>query len=91
MSDIPVRITCLTPPGKAIKGRLANLSAHGLSVILNRELPPASTIKVEWGTYEFVCELVYCQPHGKEFIAGLNVEDPVYDTKRPATSTRSLI
>ncbi len=91
MSDIPVRVTCLTPPGAPIKGRLANLSAHGLSVILSHELPAAAAIKVEWGVYQFVGELVYCQPHGKEFIAGLNVEDPVYDTKKPAATSRSVI
>jgi hypothetical protein len=91
MSDIPVTVTCLTPPGTPIKGRLANLSAHGLSVILSRELPAASAIKVEWGTYEFVGELVYCQPHGKEFLAGLNVETPVYDTKKSTTTSKSLI
>ncbi len=91
ISDIPVKVTSLTPPGPPIKGRLANLSAHGLSVIVTRELPPASTIKVEWGEYEFIGELIYCQPHGKEFMAGLTVEAPVYDTKKPAAASKSLM
>ncbi len=91
ISDISVKVTCMTPPGTPIKGRLANLSAHGLSVILSRELPSASAIKVEWGSYEFVGELIYCRPHGNEFIAGLTVETPVYDTKKSTTTSKSLI
>ncbi len=90
LTDIPVQVTCLTPPGTPIKGRLANLSAHGLSVIVGRELPAASSIKVEWGDTQFIGELVYCQPHGKEFLAGLNVETPVYDTKKSTGSSKSL-
>jgi hypothetical protein len=91
MSDIPVKVTCITPKGTPIKGRLANLSAHGLSVVLGRELPTGSAVKVEWGSSEFVGELIYCQPHGKEFLVGLTVENPVYDTKKSTTSSKSLI
>lgn len=91
ISDIPIIVTCLTTPGRPIKGRLANLSAHGLSVILNRELPIPSTVRVEWGNFEFVGELIYCQAHGKEFVAGMNVETPVYDTAKPTTDTKSLM
>jgi hypothetical protein len=90
MSDIPVKVTCQTPPGIAIKGRLANLSAHGLSVIIGRELPTGSSVKVEWGVSEFVGELVYCHPHGREYLAGLAVETPVYDTKNSTSSSKSL-
>jgi hypothetical protein len=91
MSDIPVKVTCVSPRGTPIKGRLANLSAHGLSVILSRELPTGCAVKVEWGSSEFVGELIYCLPHGNEFLAGLNVETPVYDTKRSTTSSKSLV
>jgi hypothetical protein len=89
MSDICVHVTCLTDPAPPLKGRLANLSAHGLSVILKSELPAGSLLKVEWGSTEFVGELVYCQPYGSEFLMGLNVENPVYDTKKTATTRKS--
>jgi hypothetical protein len=93
LTDMPVKVTCLTPPMSPVKGRLANLSAHGLSVILERELPTGSSARIEWGNTEFIGELIYCQPHGKgnEFLAGLNVETPVYDTKNSTASSKSLI
>ncbi len=92
ISDIPVKVTCLTPPLPPVKGRLANLSAYGLSVIVGKELPHASSIKVEWGGCQFIGELVYCNPHGKEFLAGLNVETPIYETKKPAaTSNKNVV
>jgi hypothetical protein len=90
MSDIAVKVTCQPPPETAIKGRLANLSAHGLSVIVGCELPTGSSVKVEWGDSEFVGELVYCRSHGKEYLAGIAVETPVYETKNPTSSNKSL-
>jgi len=89
MSDISVLVTCLTDATPPIKGRLANLSAHGLSVILNSELPAGTLLKVVWGNTEFVGELMYCQPYGSEFLLGLNVETSVYDTKKSATTRKS--
>ncbi len=79
-TDLTVKITCLNSPGPSTKGRLANLSAHGLSVIVDREFPEGAAVKVEWGDTSFMGELVYCHPQGKEFVAGLKVEDPVYDS-----------
>jgi hypothetical protein len=90
MSDISISVTCLTCPGPPINGRLANLSAHGLSIILKCELPTGSVIKVEWGSSEFVGELIYCQPYGNEFLLGLNVENPVYDTKKAAANSKTV-
>jgi len=68
------------------KARLADLSVHGLSLILKEKLPVPSVVRVEWGTVTFVGELVYCQPHGQEFLAGLKVEDSVYETARKQAS-----
>jgi hypothetical protein len=68
------------------KARLADLSVHGLSLIIKEKLPPASVVKVEWGIVQFVGELVYCQPRGNEFLAGLKVDDPVYETARKQAS-----
>ncbi len=91
ISDIPVKVTCLTPPRPPMKGRLANLSAYGLSVVVGKELPPAASVKVEWGDCEFTGELVYCNPHGKEFLAGLNVETPIYETKKSTAPSKSVV
>jgi len=89
ISDISVTVTCLADSTRPIKGRLANLSAHGLSIILKSELPVGTLLKVEWGSTEFVGELIYCQPYGSEFLLGLNVETPVYDTKKSVPSRKS--
>jgi hypothetical protein len=31
-------------------------------------------------------EVVYCQPHGKEILVGLKVDDPVYETAKKYAS-----
>jgi hypothetical protein len=85
-TDLTVNVTCPDLPGSTIKARLADLSVHGLSLIINDELNVGSLLKVEWGTVTFMGELIYCQPHGKEFLVGLKVEDPVYETAKKYAS-----
>ena len=89
MSDISVLVTCITGATPPLKGRLANLSVHGLSVILKDELFTGTLVKVEWGSTEFVGEIIYCQPYGNEFLLGLNVETPIYDTKKSVNARKS--
>ncbi len=74
-----VNITCSELPGSTSKARLADVSAHGLSLILNNEICVGTSVRVAWGSYSFVGESIYCNPHGKEFLVGLKVEDPTYD------------
>lgn len=78
-TDMIATITGIDEPGLSMKGRLANLSAHGLSLILPDELPSGITVKVEWGNSQVQGRLVYCQSYGNEYRAGLQVEDPIYD------------
>jgi len=77
-----VNVNCSDLRTGSCKARLSDLSVHGLSLILKEKVPVASLIKVEWGTVTFLGEAVYCQPHGKEFLVGLKVEDSVYETAR---------
>jgi hypothetical protein len=81
-TDLTVSVSCSDLPNGSCKARLSDLSVHGLSLILNEKLPMASLVKVEWGTVTFMGELVYCRPHGREFLIGLKVEDSVYETAR---------
>jgi hypothetical protein len=81
-TDLTALVTCSDFPDDPIKGRLGDLSVHGLRLILRRELPVGSFVKVEWGSTTFVGELVYCQAQGQEFLAGLKIEDTVYATTR---------
>jgi c-di-GMP-binding flagellar brake protein YcgR len=90
-TDLTVKVTCLNPPGTSTKGRLADLSAHGFSLILRRELAAGSAVQVEWDNADFVGELIYCQPYGDEFLAGVEVEDSVYDTARAALSSKNVM
>ena len=82
-TDITVNLTC-HEINKSYKGkaRLADLSAYGLSLILKDDLPIGTTVKVEWGQSVRDGELIYCKPHGREFLAGFKVEDPVYEITR---------
>ncbi len=81
-TDLTVNVSCADLQNGSCKARLADLSVHGLSLILKEKLPVASVVKVQWGTAAFMGEIVYCQPHGKEFLIGLKVEDSVYETAR---------
>ena len=89
-TDMTVKVTCPDKPGTSIKGRLANLSAHGLSLILSSELPASSSVRVEWGSSDFEGQVIYCQPRGHEFLVGLEVEAPVYDKAKSSLATKSL-
>jgi hypothetical protein len=84
-----VKVTCLQTPDRSQKGRLANLSAHGLSLILSSELPTGTVAKVEWGSTNFVGEIIYCQPYLQEFLLGLRVNDPVYDATKSSQKETS--
>jgi hypothetical protein len=81
-TDLTANVMCSDLPGGATKARLANLSVHGLSLIMDKKLHIGSLARVEWGNVTFVGEVVYCQAHGKEISVGLKVEDSVYETAR---------
>ena len=83
-TDLTVNLTCLEFKAYKGKARLADLSAYGLSLILQDDLPIGANVKVEWGESVRDGELIYCKPHGREFLAGLRVEDPVYEITRHA-------
>jgi len=85
-TDLTANVVCSDLPGSNAKARLANLSVHGLSLILDKKLSVGSLAKVEWGTVTFVGEVVYCKPHGKEVLVGLKTDDPVYETARKYAS-----
>jgi hypothetical protein len=85
-TDLTVSVTSADLPGHNAKARLADLSVHGLSLILKDKLPVGSSIKVQWGSVSFMGEVVYCQPHRREFLVGLKVEDSVYETAKKYAS-----
>lgn len=85
-----VNVTCSDLTAGSGKARLSDLSVHGLSLILKEKLPVGAIVQVEWGTVTFVGELVYCQPHGQEYIAGLKVEDSVYETARKQANQEAI-
>ena len=81
-TDLSVHVTSPDLPGTILKARLADLSVHGLSLILKEELSVGALVKVQWGSATFMGELIYCQPHDEEFLIGLKVDDPVYETAK---------
>lgn len=85
-TDLTANVTCSELPGGHCRARLADLSVHGLSLILHDKLPVATIVKVEWGTATFMGEVIYCKPHGREILIGLKVEDSVYETARRQAS-----
>jgi hypothetical protein len=81
-TDLTANVFSPDLPGGSCRARLSDLSVHGLSLIMKHKLSISSTVKVEWGSTNFMGELIYCQPHGEGFLLGLKVEDPVYETAR---------
>ena len=87
-TDMRVKVTCLDPPNCSVIARLADLSKCGIGIVLDcdlglllgDELLPGTVVKVEWDRTVLLGELIYCRPFGKEFLAGLEVEDAIYDT-----------
>jgi hypothetical protein len=85
-TDLTVSVNCRELRSGKCKARLADLSVHGLSLILKEKLPEASVVSVEWGAVKFMGETVYCRSHGQEYLVGLKVEDSVYETARKQAS-----
>jgi hypothetical protein len=81
-------VTCLEIGGDTTKARMADLSVHGLSLILNKELHIGSRVRVEWGNLSFTGETIYCENLGSEFLAGLKIDDSVYETSRNLRTSR---
>jgi hypothetical protein len=79
--DQPVTVKNLQQPEALILGRLVNFSAQGTRVILEQELHPGTLVRVEWGGTILLGEVVYCQPQGSEFAAGIELEDALYDSE----------
>lgn len=77
-----MNVTCEDLPGCTGKARLADLSVHGLSLIMKKTLHIGSLVQVEWGGVSFMGESIHCRPHGQEFLVGLKVDDPVYETAK---------
>lgn len=81
-TDLTAHVTLAGLSGATLKGRLADLSVHGLSLILSMELPVGSRVKVEWGNATFEGESIYCRNQGKEYLVGLKVDAAVYATTK---------
>ncbi len=79
-SDMQAKVTNLDGPGVPTTARLLDVSTHGVGLALTCELAPGTAVKVEWGSTVLLGEIVYCEPRNSEFIAGLEVEDAIYDS-----------
>jgi hypothetical protein len=81
----PVKVVNLDSPDLPLQGRIANFSANGTRLILERKLAPGTMIKVEWGTTILLGEVIYCEANGFEFAIGLQLEDALYEKDMFAT------
>jgi hypothetical protein len=78
--DQPVVVSDLQLGGTPLEGRLANFSANGIRLMLNRKLDPGTMVKVVWGNTLLLGEIIYCRAEGSEFATGLELEDALYET-----------
>jgi len=82
-TDMIATITGIDEPEISCQGRLANVSAHGLSLILRDSIPSGIAVKVQWGTSLVIGQLLYCELYKDEYRAGVKVQDPIYDSAHP--------
>ncbi len=54
--------------------RILNLSSRGMRIALEARVEPGSTVEIEAGDALFLGEVVYCEPLGDGFAAGVRVE-----------------
>jgi hypothetical protein len=78
--DQPVTVSNLEHMGASLTGRLANFSAYGVRLIMDKKLSPGTMVKVEWGNTMLLGEIIYCNAEGAEFAVGLELEDALYET-----------
>jgi hypothetical protein len=75
-----VHITNLGVPGDPISGKIVNISARGIRLLLDNEIAIGTIIKVEWATTLLLGQIIYCIPEGKQYSVGMELEEAVYDT-----------
>jgi len=88
-TDMVASVTGIDEPVISFQGRLANVSAHGVSLILKDSVPTDIMVKVQWGKSFVIGQLVYCEPYKDEYRAGVQVEDPIYDAAVPRKKDQS--
>jgi len=70
-----VRVTLLDRPEDSLAGKVRDLSARGMGLVLREKLPAGTLIRVEWSDTLLLGEVIYCQRQGEEFIAGIEVDE----------------
>lgn len=89
-TDMIATVTGIDEPEISCKGRLANVSAHGLSLILSDSIPSGIAVKVQWGTSLVIGQLLYCELYKDEYRAGVQVQDPIYDSAHTLKKDQTL-
>lgn len=88
--DQTVTLTELEGPAPPTIGRLANVSATGVAVVVGREYEAGTVLRLECGQTQLFGTVVHCTPAGREFSLGIELEDAVYSgsIRRRARSAR---
>lgn len=69
-----VEVCWLTEPPVRFSGQLSNLSANGLRLLVERELPPGAPVQVSLEDLILLGEVRYCRPAGGLYAVGLELE-----------------
>jgi hypothetical protein len=69
------QVVCITDLDNSVQlgGRIADISPTGLRLMLDRKVAPGASVKVEWGKVLILGEIIYCFPHDRGFVAGLEI------------------
>ena len=70
----PVKVTVLGPSGLESDGQLLNLSSRGAAILLDRELPCDSAVRVDIDNALLLGEVRWCLREAASFTVGVSVE-----------------
>ena len=76
-----MNVTCAELPGsRSVRAwRIFRFTASASSC---KRVSEGTLVRVDWGDVTFTGELMYCKPQAGDYVIGLKVEDPVYETAR---------
>ena len=57
---------------------MVNFSGTGLGLLLESGIPPGTAVKVETEDILLLGEIMYCDPRGDKFTAGLELQHALY-------------
>lgn len=87
----PVTVTMHGDSERTVEATVVNFSGRGLRVLLEAPLEPGAAVKIKSDDTLILGDVVYCQPSGGGFAAGLELQHAVYNLGELARLSQALM